>query len=417
LKITATSLNFLASLLIAHLLGVAGYGAYAYAQSWVYLLLVPAVLGLDLLLVRNVAAYRARFEWGLLNGFLRWTKRVVLATSVGIALLATTAASFFFGKSLEPQMLPAFLVAMSLLPLAALISIQQAAMRGLQRVVFGLLPEAFIRPILFLILLGIAYPFLGEDLGAAGAVGLSGLAAAVAVLFGARLLRKAIPQSVTQAAPTYRVREWMRSVPPLLFLSGTAMMVTSTIPTLLLGTIKGAEAAGVYAAVGRVSILILFIMLAANAALAPAIAEMYVAGEMARLRRLVMKSTRLMLLFSSPIALCLIVFNRQVLLIFGEEFTQGGAALSILSLSYLFNVATGSAGTLLTMTGHERDAALAIGASGLLNVILNVALIPGYGLEGAAIAAAVSLFVSNLLLTAFSYKRLGIHASALGRIG
>jgi O-antigen/teichoic acid export membrane protein len=415
LRIASMSLNFLASLLIARLLGLAGYGAFAYAQSWVALLVVPAMLGLDLLLVRNIAAYRARFDWSLVKGLLRWANRAVLTTSVGLSLLAATAA-WFFGKSLEQQMLSAFLVGLSLLPLAALIYIQQAAMRGLQRVVVGQLPEALIRPLLFLVLVGVAYAFLGENLGAAGAVGLSVVAAVVAFLIGARLLHRALPYAVTQAYPTYRGREWMRSVPPLLFLGGMLVIITQ-IPTILLGTMKGAEAAGAYAAVSRVALLITFIMNAANLALAPAIADLYASGDMARLRRMVMKSTRFILLFSLPLTLCLIVFNRQVLSIFGEGFTQGGAALSILSLGYLFSAAMGSVGILLIMTGYERDAATAIGASAVLNLVLNVALIPSYGLEGAAIATATSIVVQNLLLTVVSHRRLGMHASALGRIG
>lgn len=414
LKVTSTGLNFLSSLLIARLLGLAGYGAFAYAQSWVALLVVPAMLGLDVLLVRNLATYWARAEWGLMNGLLRWANRAVLATSVGLSLLAATVA-WFFGRSLDSQMLSAFLVAMGLLPLAALIYIQQATMRGLQRVVVGQLPEALIRPLLFLILIGIVYPLLGEDLGAAGAVGLSVAAAAVAFLIGARLLRKSLPRAATQAYPTYRGQEWTRSMLPLLFL-GSMLVINVQVPTILLGTIQGAEAAGAFAAVSRVALLIAFVLNAASMALAPAIASLYATGDMDRLRRMVMKSARLILLFSLPLALCLIVFNRQVLLVFGEGFTQGGAALVILSLGYLGSAAMGSVGTLLVMTGHERDAAMTIGASAVLNVVLNVALIPGYGLEGAATAAAISIVVLNLLLTALSYRRLGIHASALGRI-
>lgn len=414
MKIAATALNFLASLLIARLLGLAGYGAYAYAQSWVVLLVVPAMLGMDLLLVRNIAAYSAGSDWGLMKGLLRWANRAVLITSVGLSLLAATAA-WFFGRSLEPQMLFAFLVAMSLPPLTVLIYVRQAAMRGLQRVVVGQLPETLIRPLLFLALIGGAFLLLGENLGAAGAVGLSAAAAMVALLIGTRLLRKTIPQAVTRAHPIYRGREWMRSVPPLLFLGGM-LVINTQVPTILLGTIEGAEAAGAYAALSRVAALILFILNAANVALAPAIVSLYAAGDMARLRRMVMKSSRLTLLFSLPLALCFIVFDRQILLIFGEGFTQGGGALIILSLGYLFSAAMGSVGILLIMTGHERDAAAAIGLSAVLNLVLNFALIPGYGLEGAATAAATSIVVLNLLLTALSYKRLGMHASALGRI-
>jgi O-antigen/teichoic acid export membrane protein len=193
-------------------------------------------------------------------------------------------------------------------------------------------------------------------------------------------------------------------------------VISSQTSVVLVGTIKGAEAAGAYAAVSRVAILVSFVLQAASVALAPAIAGMYAAGEMGRLQRMITKSNRLVLLFSLPFALCFILFDRQVLAIFGEGFTQGGAALAILSLGYLFSAAMGSVRMLLIMTGHERDAATAVGMSAALNVVLNVALIPGYGLEGAATATAVSIVATNLLLAILVRRRLGIYASALGRV-
>lgn len=83
------------------------------------------------------------------------------------------------------------------------------------------------------------------------------------------------------------------------------------------------------------------------------------------------------------------------LLMFGEEFTKGGVALTILSFGYLVNAAMGSVGTLLVMTGRERDAATSVGATAVMNVILNVSLIAGWGLEGAATATAISMIVGT----------------------
>lgn len=415
LKIFAAGLGFLASLLLARLLGAAGYGAYAYAQSWLTLLAVLATLGLDTLLVRNIAAYRARSDWSLMSGLLRQANRTVLATSIGLALLAATVAWFLRGH-LEPQMLPAFLVAMCSLPLVALIYLRQAAMRGLQRVVVGQLPETLIRPLLLIALIGCVYLSLGDDPGAAWAMGLNVAATAVAFLIGARLLRKALPQAATQAYPDYKRREWMRSALPLLILTGMGV-TNAQVSTILLGTMQNAEVAGVYAVVTQAAGLITFILGAANVVMAPAIATMYAAGDTERLQRMVTKSARLVLLFSLPLALCLMLFGYWLLSFFGEEFVRGSTALAVLSLGYLANAATGSVGTLLTMTGYARDAAVVVGVSVVLNIVLNVFLIPGWGLEGAAAATATSMIVWNLLLAILAYRRLGIHASALGRIG
>jgi O-antigen/teichoic acid export membrane protein len=77
----------------------------------------------------------------------------------------------------------------------------------------------------------------------------------------------------------------------------------------------------------------------------------------------------------------------------------------------------GPVGVVLIMTGHERDAALAIGVSAVLNLILNAILIPGWGMEGAAVATAASTVVWNILMAIALYQRSGIHSTILGKLG
>ncbi|MGB3633069.1 MAG: polysaccharide biosynthesis C-terminal domain-containing protein, partial [Rubrobacteraceae bacterium] len=140
-------------------------------------------------------------------------------------------------------------------------------------------------------------------------------------------------------------------------------------------------------------------------------------GDMRRMQRMITKSVRLVLVSSLLIAFTLITFRDFFLGLFGSEFTQGGAVLTILSIGLVVNAATGSVGTLLIMTNHERDVVLGLAIGALTNIILCFALIPGWGAEGAAIATAVSTGLWNILLAVFVYRRLGIHATALGSFG
>ena len=50
------------------------------------------------------------------------------------------------------------------------------------------------------------------------------------------------------------------------------------------------------------------------------------------------------------------------------------------------------------------------------HIVLNAALIPRWGLEGAAVASATSMILWNVWLSVLAYKRLGVHSTALGRI-
>jgi len=90
--------------------------------------------------------------------------------------------------------------------------------------------------------------------------------------------------------------------------------------------------------------------------------------------------------------------------------------MTILIVGKLIGIAMGPVVLLLTMTGNERYAAIGVGIGAALNVILNAFFIPMWGIEGAAIATTCSIILWNSILAIWVYKRLGIHATVLGRV-
>jgi O-antigen/teichoic acid export membrane protein len=69
---------------------------------------------------------------------------------------------------------------------------------------------------------------------------------------------------------------------------------------------------------------------------------------------------------------------------------------------------------LLVMTGQPRQAAKWLAASALVNVGLNLALIPSFGVEGAAFATAISIVFWNVALVREIRKRLGVSIGLFG---
>jgi len=74
----------------------------------------------------------------------------------------------------------------------------------------------------------------------------------------------------------------------------------------------------------------------------------------------------------------------------------------------LINAACGSVGFLLNMTGHETETAKVIGTAAVFNVVMNLLLAPRFGLQGAAVATAVTFLLWNALLWRFAARCLGI---------
>jgi len=354
-----------------------------------------------------------------MKGLLRRANQAVGVVSLGLAFFAALVAWILTGHS-NSQMLLSFWVALIMLPLINLTSLRRAALRGLNRVVIGQLPELLIQPIVFISLIVASYfvfeKFTEKSFTAPWAVGMNVMAAGVALIIGMRLLHKNLPQTVREASPAYISRMWIRSALPLLLIT-LMQMITIRADTIMLGAIKGANAVGIYAVANRGAGYITLILFAVNSALAPTVASLYSTRDMERLQRIITKSARIILLFSLPIGVALIVFGYWFLLLFGQDFTQGRTTLTILCTGQIINAAMGSVALLLVMTGQERHAAAGLGIGASLNITMNALLIPKWGIEGAATATASSLIAWNILLAILVYRRLGIHSTALGRIG
>lgn len=414
LKVISIGLSFITSLLLARILGTKGYGTYSYVLAWVGVLSVPAVLGLDRMLVRDIASYHARSEWCMIKGLLHWSNKIVLLVSLAIVFLAAIIAIILSSFSVT-SMLVSFWVSLLMLPFASLTRLRQASLQGFHRVVQGQMPELLLQPMLMLVLTGIIYFLWERGLTVQCAVGINVVTVAITFIVGVQFLLKTLPKDVKETSPVYQTRIWLRSALPLMFIS-SMQIINNRTATIMLGAIKGAEAVGVYAVASRGTEIITFVLLAVNSALAPTVSGLYAVKDMKQLQRVITKSARMVLAFSLPVALGLIIFGKWFLLLFGEGFTEGKTALSILSIGYLLNATAGSVGLLLIMTGHERDTAVGVGISAILNIILNAIFIPLWGLNGASIATASSMVLWNILLTIWVYKRIGIHSTALGKI-
>jgi len=146
LSLTATGLGFLTSVVLARALGAGGYGAYAYAFAWVNVLCIPAQLGFDKLLVREVAIYQGRKQWGYLRGLLRSANWVCFITASLIAG-GVFGITLWFRDAINAEFILPLWIALLLVPITVLTRVRQATMFGLRRVIQGQISENLVRPL------------------------------------------------------------------------------------------------------------------------------------------------------------------------------------------------------------------------------------------------------------------------------
>jgi len=411
LKAGAAVLQLLMGVVLAHLLGATGYGAFVYALSWATVLALSAVFGLDVLVTREMARCRPREEWGLQRGILRWSTLLVLVGSACV-MAAAGAGIALAGHNFPNVTRSTLWVAIPLVLILALLRLKQGAIQGLgysvaaQRPQFLLMPSAFL-----LIVLGISFVTKPTPPGAMFAYS---VAASLALGYGALLARQRMPTPGLSILPEYDVRRWLRSAGPMWIITMAAVL-NDQISSLVLGTVSGQEPLGVYDVARRLSNIVAFLLVVVNMPLAPIIAEAYAKGEIAQLQRIITRSARGAFLVALLLVGYFMMSGTAILGWFGQTFKAGHIALVILSFGQLINVAMGSVGLLLTMTGYERDAARGLMLSVVINVVLSFTLVRIWGMNGAALASAVSIGVWNAVLAIFVFRRLKIRAGILGR--
>ncbi len=398
--------SFVTGVIFARLLGAAGYGVYAYAMAWVGLLVIPANLGLPSLITREMAAYQATADWGLLRGLMLWSQKMVWLVSSLLVCVAIGAAWLLLND--KTITLIALYIVLVSLPFAALVRLQQSSLRGLHYVIYSQVPDLLVRPLLLIVTTLIFFFFAKQYFNVLWVSGIYTLTTVLVCLFSSMLLRSRLPRAMTTVTPRYTTNAWLRSTFPFLIISGL-YVVTVQMDTIMIGTLRGTEDAGIYAVASQGAGLIRLALMAVHITVAPMIAKLYVEKELGQLQQLLRKGSRALFLLSLPLAAVLIFLGPWLLNIFGKDFTLGHSALVILTLGHLLNTTIGLAPLLLSMTEHEQSTAFGIGAGAVLNIVLNLLLIPLLGNTGAAIASTTGLIVQNLLLTALARRRLKLN--------
>jgi O-antigen/teichoic acid export membrane protein len=401
-------MGFATSVLLARLLGVTGYGRYVYALAWASLLALPAILGLDRFLVRGIAVYEVEQKWSLMRGLLRRTNQLVLLSSTMITTTGCLLALLWLPGSLRWPLC----VAMLFVPLTTLTLIRQGAMQAIGRVVTGQLPEYLIRPVLTVAGIGLL-ELVGHDvLTSTTALIANVVGVAVAFAVGAVLLRRALPGVLRSVRPEYATRDWIRAALPMMLITGV-WAANNYVTMLVVGTLDGSRAAGVYSVVEKGAELIVLVLLAANMPLAPVIARMHARKDREGLQHTTERVAKAAFLVSLVVATALAVFPGVYLSLFGSSFHTGVTAVRILAFAQLANAAAGPAGNVLIMTGHQLAAVRGIGAGLIANIALGIVLVPPIGVTGGAIASAASLMLWNTVLVVLARRRVGVNVTAL----
>jgi O-antigen/teichoic acid export membrane protein len=204
---------------------------------------------------------------------------------------------------------------------------------------------------------------------------------------------------------------WRRSA--LAFGLFAAMrLINGRTDVVVLGLFHADADVGIYRVATQLAVTIIFGLQIVNPVQGPHLAHIYAIGDMRQFQRVVTRTSRLIFLITVPVFCIVVAFGRPLIAaVFGPEFRQAYLPLVVLAAGQLVNASLGSVGSVLNMTGHERDTAWCVGVGATVNLVLNLLLTPPMGMMGAAIATSASLITWNLLMWRQVRARLGIETS------
>ncbi|MBN1325911.1 flippase [Candidatus Falkowbacteria bacterium] len=201
--------------------------------------------------------------------------------------------------------------------------------------------------------------------------------------------------------------DWNKQVIKFLFyiavpfaLAGIFARVYSYIDQILLSVLIGDKYLGWYEIGYKITFALQFVPAAFAAAVYPAMSHSFV-NDKERLKIIFEKSIFLLLIFSVPAAAGIALLSDQIiLLLYTSEFQPSILAMQIIIFSIIAMFLNYPIGSLLNSCDKQIVNTINVGIAMLLNIILNIILIPLYQHIGAAIACLICqflLFILNLI--------------------
>lgn len=393
LRFGGLAIQFGISVMTARLLGAEAFGAFTFAFVWATLIGTLLSMGLGPLSIRELPIFIKNKDRGAALGFLLVMGLTIVVASILSGLLLAYLESRGI-MTLAPGWVFVTIVAIS----HALVLSLSRVLNGFQIIVWPQFYETILRQIayiaLILMILKIGYSVTPPLLFQLYLV--SSVPTLLALGF---LLKRVMNQDFPkQARPKATPMLWYGASLPMLFTAFSGFF-NSNIDTLMIGGMLGDLEVGIYRAAVRGALLVSIANTVSIQVLGPMLSRALAEGDDAKAQKFLAYGAGIS--FATGLALCLLLgLGSTVFLgLFGPEFPQSATAMRLLLLGQGVNVLAGGSSILLVLMRRER-VVLVVNLIGLfLNVVLNYLLINSMGINGAAIATAITTgFVAMTLL-------------------
>jgi len=400
----ALLLGFVIRLIIARYGSETDYGIYSLAIVIMAFAITLVSLGLPEGAARFVAYFRSKGETDKVRGVISVSLQLSTIASIIVSVALFVSADYLSTNIFHTvglsQALKVFAIG---IPFFALINILVSIFRGFDRME----PQAYFQYVLFNVL----FLFLVAALAILHlpfAIVFCAYVVALILTFLALLIYtvKKLPEPVSlrrwQSDTTVRKELIMFSLP--LLISALLATIIYWLNTLLLGYFKTPEVVGLYNAASPMAQFVSQPLALMLLIYTPVATGLYSKNLMVELRRNYVISTKWIVSLTLPFFLVLFLFpDAAINLFFGPAYVTAAPALRILSLGFIIGNFLGPNQSILLAMGQSKFIMWTALAAAITNVILNIALIPPFGIVGASIALVVSVLLVQVVIAIKAY--------------
>ena len=419
LRFGGLALGYLLTLVIANLFGAKGLGDYVLAITVLRLFTLLSKIGLDTTSIRFIASFASKEKWTSIFSFRKQVVTILSITSIIASLLM-----YFLANPIADLInanagyieLNAFFV----LPMAFFM-LNYQSLRGLKRISEFSFFYRMSQALFSVISIVIIYQFTQDSEVPVYAYLVSVLIVSILSFLSFRYwLKNRSDGKESAEKEIMRYSTLLKISIPLMFAQSVQFIMAWTdklmlgaidTPNVTLGLTTNSSEVGIYHTAFKLSMFAAVALMSINSIASPKFAEMFGKNDMEGFKKVVHQSTKMIFWTSVPLVTIFFIFPDFFLGLFGEEFETEDAikAFIFLSCGRLVSSFSGSIGNILQMTGNQNIYALILFFGAILNIVLNLILIPKYGINGAAIASMSSLIVWNLSMVFVVKKKFGFY--------
>ena len=400
-------ISFITLVLAARFFDKKLVGQYNYINSLLFILGALAVAGTQEAILKYAGILEAENKFYLIKKIYK-KKLFIVGCSSGIIWLLFFSIRFIFSNLFQDSVLEATLIkAIVTLPFFSISLLNFKAIRGLRKLVASEVFFNLLRHILLFISVLITWIILDPEFLLYAFMIVFFLLAVSSTYYIFSIL-KTIPIASTEDTNEdinrFSYKEILRTSYPMT-ISYLSLLIMKSLDIIILEQYTNFENVALYGIVVRVSVLLGIVLMSVNAMVAPDIAKFYHAKQFSKLKVLVNKSVKMTVYLTIPILVVIFGAPTFVLGLFGEPYKLAKMPLLLITFGELVNICCGAVGIYMNMTGkqlvYQRILLIALA----LNILLNLILIPKFGMVGAAFSTSFCLILWNLISVIYVYKK------------